>query len=81
MLVGGAALPPRLRQRADLTGVTVVATYGMSETAGGCVYDGKPLPCTEIAFDDENRIHVGGATVAHGYLGRPDLTAEAFVEV
>jgi O-succinylbenzoic acid--CoA ligase len=78
VLVGGAALPPRLRQRADLTGVTVVATYGMSETAGGCVYDGKPLPCTQIAFDDENRIHVGGATVAHGYLGRPDLTAEAF---
>lgn len=78
VLVGGAALPPRLRHRADLTGVTVVATYGMSETAGGCVYDGKPLPCTEIAFDDENRIHVGGATVAHGYLGRPDLTAEAF---
>ena len=29
-----------------------LATYGMSETAGGCVYDGKPLPCTEIAFDD-----------------------------
>ena len=24
------------------------------------------------------RIHLGGATVAHGYLGRPDLTAEAF---
>jgi o-succinylbenzoate---CoA ligase len=56
----------------------VVATYGMSETAGGCVYDGRPLPCTEIAFDDEGRIHLGGATVAHGYLGRPDLTAAAF---
>ena len=50
----------------------------MSETAGGCVYDGKPLPCTEIAFDEEGRIHLGGPTVAHGYLGRPDLTAEAF---
>ncbi|HET7820033.1 MAG TPA: o-succinylbenzoate--CoA ligase [Ornithinibacter sp.] len=78
VLVGGAAMPPRLRRRAEQARVRVVATYGMSETAGGCVYDGKPLPCTEIAFDDEGRIHLGGATVAHGYLGRPDLTAEAF---
>jgi O-succinylbenzoic acid--CoA ligase len=31
-----------------------------------------------MAFDDEGRIHLGGATVAHGYLGRPDLTGEAF---
>ena len=78
VLVGGAAMPPRLRRRAERAHVHVVATYGMSETAGGCVYDGKPLPCTEIAFDDEGRIHLGGSTVAHGYLGRPDLTAEAF---
>ncbi len=78
VLVGGAAIAPRLRLRAERAGVRVVATYGMSETAGGCVYDGTPLPCTEIAFDDEGRIHLGGATLAHGYLGRPDLTAAAF---
>jgi o-succinylbenzoate---CoA ligase len=78
VLVGGAALPPRLRRRAERKGVRVLTTYGMSETAGGCVYDGKPLPCTEIAFDTEGRIHLGGATVGHGYLGRPDLTAAAF---
>jgi O-succinylbenzoic acid--CoA ligase len=78
VLVGGAAMPPRLRRRAERAGVTVVATYGMSETAGGCVYDGKPLSCTQMAFDDEGRIHLGGATVAYGYLGRPDLTGEAF---
>ncbi|WP_377640394.1 o-succinylbenzoate--CoA ligase [Oryzobacter terrae] len=78
VLVGGAALPPRLRRRASSAGVTVVATYGMSETAGGCVYDGQPLSCTEVALDDTGRIHLGGATVAHGYLGRPDLTQAAF---
>ena len=78
VLVGGASMPPRLRRRAERSRVRVVATYGMSETAGGCVYDGKPLPCTEIAFDDEGRIHLGGATVGHGYLGRPDLGREAF---
>ncbi len=78
VLVGGAAIAPRLRLRAEEADVRVVATYGMSETGGGCVYDGTPLPCTEIAFDDEGRIRLGGATLAHGYLGRPDLTAAAF---
>jgi O-succinylbenzoic acid--CoA ligase len=78
VLVGGAALAPALRARAARAGVTVVATYGMSESAGGCVYDGRPLPATEIAFDDELRIHLGGPTIAHGYLARPDLTRTAF---
>jgi o-succinylbenzoate---CoA ligase len=78
VLVGGAATPPPLRLRAERAGVRVVATYGMSETAGGCVYDGAPLPCTEVAFDDDGRIHLGGTTLAHGYLGRADLTAAAF---
>jgi len=78
VLVGGAAMPPRLRARAERARVRVVATYGMSETGGGCVYDGTPLRGTDIAFDDEGRIHLGGTTVAHGYLGRPDLTAQAF---
>ena len=78
VLVGGAALDPALRLRAERRGVTVVTTYGMSETAGGCVYDGRPLPTTQVAFDDEMRIHVGGSTVAHGYLARPDLTRDAF---
>ncbi len=78
VLIGGAAISPRLRLRAEQAGVRVVTTYGMSETAGGCIYDGTPLSCSEIAFDDEGRIHLGGATLAHGYLGRPDLTAAAF---
>jgi O-succinylbenzoic acid--CoA ligase len=78
ILVGGAALPPVLRARAARNRVTVVATYGMSESAGGCVYDGRPLPGAEIALDDQLRIHLGGATIAHGYLARPDLTREAF---
>ena len=43
VLVGGARLEPALRTRAERAGVRVVATYGMSETCGGCVYDGRPL--------------------------------------
>ncbi|HWV78643.1 MAG TPA: AMP-binding protein [Isoptericola sp.] len=43
VLLGGAASPPALLARAREAGVRVVTTYGMSETAGGCVYDGAPL--------------------------------------
>ena len=50
----------------------------MSETAGGCVYDGRPLACTTVRADADGRLHLGGATLAEGYLGRPDLTAAAF---
>lgn len=79
VLVGGAATSPALLARARQAGATVVTTYGMSETCGGCVYDGKPLPSTAVRTDDEGRIHLGGKTLASGYLGRPDLTAAAFV--
>nr|WP_246360878.1 AMP-binding protein [Haloechinothrix aidingensis] len=43
IVVGGAATPAPLRRRAADAGLTVVSAYGMSETAGGCVYDGTPL--------------------------------------
>ncbi len=80
VMVGGAALPPRLRERAEEAGVRLIATYGMSETAGGCVYDGRPLPGTRIRIDGDGRILLGGPTLALGYLGEPELTASAFLE-
>ncbi|KRE58641.1 o-succinylbenzoate--CoA ligase [Phycicoccus sp. Soil748] len=78
VLVGGAASAPSLLARAADLGVRVVTTYGMSETSGGCVYDGVPLSVSRVRVDDLGRLVLGGATLATGYLGRPDLTAEAF---
>jgi len=78
VLVGGAALSAADRERAAAVGVRVVTTYGMSETAGGCVYDGRPLPVTEVHIDNDHHVVLGGATVALGYLGQPRLTADAF---
>ncbi|NUR08526.1 MAG: AMP-binding protein, partial [Nocardioidaceae bacterium] len=52
VLVGGAALDPALRERADRAGVRVVTTYGMSETCGGCVYDGRPLDGVRVDVVD-----------------------------
>ena len=80
VLVGGAPLPPLLRARAVSAGVPVLATYGTSETSGGCVYDGLPLDGTRVALDRDGRIDLGGPTVAHGYLGAPEPTARAFAE-
>ena len=78
VLVGGAATPAGLLDRARSAGVRAVTTYGMSETAGGCVYDGVPFSCSAIRVDEDGRIHLGGDTLATGYLGRPDLTERAF---
>ena len=79
VLIGGAALPAALRERATAAGVRVVTTYGMSETAGGCVYDGVPLEGVTVELDGpDGRILLGGPTLADGYLGQPDETAAAF---
>lgn len=78
VLVGGAATAPGLLERARAADLTVVTTYGMSETAGGCVYDGVPLSATRVRLGAEGRLLLGGATLALGYLGRPDLTEAAF---
>lgn len=77
ILVGGAATPPALLERARAAGLRVVTTYGATETCGGCVYDGRPLPGTRVAVDD-GAVRLAGPTLARGYLGRPDLDAAAF---
>lgn len=77
VLVGGAALNPHTRSAARELGIRVVTTYGSSETAGGCVYDGRPLPGAKIRVD-HNRIHLGGPMIAQGYRNMP--RHEAFAE-
>jgi O-succinylbenzoic acid--CoA ligase len=78
VLLGGAAAPPGLLAKARDAGVRVVTTYGMSETAGGCVYDGRPLEVSLVRLEEGGRIRLGGATLAQGYLGETALTAESF---
>jgi O-succinylbenzoic acid--CoA ligase len=80
VLLGGAAAPASLLARAKCFGVRVVTTYGMSETAGGCVYDGRALEVSRVQLEDGGRIRLGGATLAQGYLGDPELTADCFSE-
>ena len=77
VLLGGAAADPSLLARARRAGITVVTTYGMSETGGGCVYDGRPLDGVELAIQDPDadgagRILLSGPVLAEGYLRDPD---------
>ncbi|WP_083913392.1 AMP-binding protein [Nocardia concava] len=67
VLIGGARLDEETGAR--LRAVTdAVITYGMTETCGGCVYDGRPLRGVQVRLIDDI-IHLGGDVVADGYLG------------
>ena len=74
VLVGGARVEPWLRTLAGDAGLTVVATYGMSETCGGCVYDGRPLDGVVVSIDDDQRVRIGGPVLFDGYDGVPRTT-------
>ncbi|WP_253784657.1 o-succinylbenzoate--CoA ligase [Nocardia amikacinitolerans] len=76
VLVGGAATPLPVYERAKAAGINVVRTYGMSETCGGCVYEGVPLDGAEVRIED-GRVLLGGAMIARGYRGQPDHPAFA----
>lgn len=77
ILVGGQRVDPALVERAAAFGARVVRTYGSSETAGGCVYDGRPLPGV-LARAVDGELQLGGPTLADGYLDDPERTAAAF---
>ncbi|MFC0439468.1 o-succinylbenzoate--CoA ligase [Kutzneria buriramensis] len=68
IVMGGAAMPEALRQRARDEGVNAIPSYGMSETASGCVYDGVPLDGVSIRLTD-GRIDIRGPVLADGYRG------------
>jgi O-succinylbenzoic acid--CoA ligase len=66
VLIGGGPMPGSIAESASAAGVPVVRTYGMSETAGGCVYDGVALDGVLVRVDG-GRVVLGGATLAKGY--------------
>lgn len=79
ILLGGGPINPVLLEAARGAGLNVVTTYGMSETCGGCVYDGVPLEGVRVAIR-EGRVWLGGEVVAAGYLGNAALTEASFSE-
>ncbi|QCC78244.1 AMP-binding protein [Nocardioides daphniae] len=80
VLLGGGPIDPALRRAAEKAGIRVVATYGASETAGGCVYDGVPLDGVGVGLGADGRIRLGGPVVFSGYDGDPELTAQTLAD-
>jgi len=75
VLLGGAAAPTGLLAAARAARVPVMTTYGMTETCGGCVYDGVPLDGVQVRIGDDERIWIGGPVLFSGYRGAPQAPA------
>src|SRR6185437_1467123 len=70
ILIGGGPLNPAVRVEAERRGMRIVQTYGMSETCGGCVYDGVPLDGVEMRIED-GQVLLRGPVLFDGYDGEP----------
>lgn len=79
LLIGGAAVDPVLLELTRNAGVNVVRTYGMSETCGGCVYDGVPLDGVRVEIGDDRQIRLAGPMLFDGY-GDPEATAKVLAD-
>jgi O-succinylbenzoic acid--CoA ligase len=73
VLVGGQAANPATVGRLRELGVKVVVTYGMTETSGGCVYDGVPLDGVEVTLGERGLITLSGPMVVGGSVTTNDL--------
>lgn len=80
ILVGGAHLTPHLRERATRVGAPVVETYGLTESCGGVVYNGRALPGVEMRINANGGIELRGPMLMRGYRFDDPATAAAFTE-
>jgi O-succinylbenzoic acid--CoA ligase len=78
ILVGGAALADDTAAAARAGGARVVSTYGLTETCGGVVYDGRPVAGAGARLGPEGELQLAGPTMMRGYLGDPAATGAAF---
>lgn len=69
VLLGGAATSRTLLNTAADAGVRVVRTYGMTETAGGCIYDGEPLAGVDFRIETDGRVSLKGPML---FMGAPE---------
>ncbi len=79
ILLGGAAPPRSLVAAARAAGARVVTTYGMSETAGGCVYDGSPLDGVQVRVGPDDRIGIRGPVLCSGYRLAPSPVVDGWL--
>ena len=67
VLLGGGAIAPSLVAAATDHVGGVTRSYGLTETAGGCVYDGVPFPGVEVTVRN-GELGLRGPVLASGRL-------------
>lgn len=72
ILVGGQATDQVLIGKLEQLGVNIVTTYGMTETCGGCIYNGLPIGDTEIKITD------GRIAIKNSMLANVPLDADGY---
>jgi O-succinylbenzoic acid--CoA ligase len=80
VLIGGGRSEPHLLDTADAAGMTVLPTYGMTETTSQVATAQRgdprrrllPLDGVQVRIGPDNRIQVRGPTVSPGYVGEPE---------
>jgi o-succinylbenzoate---CoA ligase len=80
ILVGGSAMPPATRRRAETARMRVIATYGLTESCGGVVYDGAPLPGVDVRVGADGELQLRSPTVMRGYRFDAESTRAAFTD-
>lgn len=65
IILGGADVPPRLPPNA-------VTSYGLTETCGGCVYDGQPFDGVDVRLDGDGQILIRGPVLLRAYRDGTD---------
>ena len=80
ILVGGGPVPEELVDRARELGAAVVCSYGMTESAGGCVYDGLALRDVVVRLDTDEQILLAGPVIFSSYRGDDALTTSSFID-
>lgn len=66
ILLGGQQPDATLVQRLKDSGVPLVTSYGLTETCGGCIYDGVPLDGTSVRLDSAGVIELASTQLAEG---------------
>jgi o-succinylbenzoate---CoA ligase len=79
VLVGGGPVPMPLIHRAHDLGIPAIRTYGMTETCGGCIYDGFPFEGVEVKVEEEQILLKGPMTMDR-YRLQPELTEQVLQE-
>ena len=76
VLIGAGPLAASTRASAQENLVRLVTSYGMTETSGGCVFDGRPLSGVKVEnySESSSTLVISGPMLATGYRLEPKLT-------